>query len=207
MAASKVRIIAAGLVAAAALAAGAAYLLEIPPFEGVGTIEAGDVCENLGPSGEVVPAIRELAPPKPSYSFAEQRNHGSADFFFSGCSGRTDASEFLVTRTETTMLGNSTFESWSAGPASKMVETEDPDNFDRFTTDGDTWGVVSKSKAAVVTPCFSRGRQGLTTIVLLRDSAEPERTVKRFRQELIDLATSTAEFAHKDAGCTLPFTL
>ena len=127
------------------------------------------------------------------------------DFFFSGCSGRTENSEFLITRTEPTMLGNSTFESWSSGPASKMVETENPKNFDRFNTAADTWGVVSKRKAAIVTPCFSHGHQGLTTIVLLRSSAEPERTADRYRQELIDLAIGTAEFAHKDAGCTLPF--
>jgi hypothetical protein len=201
----QVRVLAAGLAGATALAAGAAYLLEIPPFEGVGTIEAENVCENLGPSNKVVPAIREMAPLEPSYSFVEQRNQGSVDFFFSGCSGRTEDSEFLVTRTEVTMLGNSTFESWTNGPASKMIETENPSKFNRFNTDADTWGVVSKSKAAIVTPCFSHGHQGLTTIVLLRSSAEPERTADRYRQELIDLATSTAEFAHKDAGCTLPF--
>ncbi|MFJ4839286.1 hypothetical protein [Streptomyces sp. NPDC088746] len=202
---SNVGILATSLAAATALAAGAAYLLQIPPFEGVGTIEAGKVCENLGPSNKVVPALKEIAPPDPKYSFVEQRNQGSVDFFFSSCSGRTEESEFLVTRTEVTMLGNSSFQSWSSGPASKMVETENPRNFDRFNTDANTWGVVSKSKAAIVTPCFSHGHQGLTTIVLLRSSAEPERTADRYRQELIDLATSTAEFAHEDAGCTLPF--
>ncbi|MGP3755384.1 hypothetical protein [Streptomyces sp. IBSNAI001] len=202
---SRAGILAASLATATALATGAAYLFHIPPFERVGTIEARDVCENLGTSNKVVPALREVAPPNPSYSFVEQRNQGSVDFFYSGCVGRTEDSEFLVSRTEATLLGNSTFESWSSGPASKMVETENPKNFDRFNTDADTWGVVSKSKAAIVTPCFSRGHQGLTTIILLRSSAEPERTAERYRRELIALATSTAAFAHKDAGCTLPF--
>ncbi|MER5552740.1 hypothetical protein ABT001_13830 [Streptomyces sp. NPDC002793] len=202
---SKACIYAASLAAGTALAAGAAYLLEIPPFEGVGTIEAGDVCANLGPSSKVVPVIRKMAPPEPSYTFIEQRNQGSVDFFFSACSGKTGDSEFLATRTEVTMLGNSIFESWSNGPASKMVETVAPKNFDRFNTDADTWGVVSKNKAAIVTPCLSHGHQGLTTIVLLRGSAEPEGTAGRYRQELIELATSTAKFAHEDAGCTLPF--
>lgn len=202
---NKAYILTATLAAATVLAVGSAYLLEIPPFESTGTIEAGDVCANLGPSSRAVSALREIAPPATGYEFTEQRNQGSVDFFFSGCSGTTEDSEFLVTRTEATLLGNSTIESWTNGPASKMVETEDPNKFSRFNEGTETWGVVSKSKAALVVPCFSRGHQGLTTIVLLRTSADPDRGADTYREELITLATNTAEFAHKDAGCTLPF--
>ncbi|MET7370547.1 hypothetical protein ABZS61_32745 [Streptomyces sp. NPDC005566] len=200
---SKVRILAASLAAATALGGGAAYLLEIPPFEGVGTIEAGEICKNLGSADKVVPALREVAPRKPDYSFTEQDNQG-LNSYFSGCHGQTEDTEFLVTRTEYTALGGS-FESWLNGPASKMVDTEDPKNFDRFGTATDTWGAVSKSKAAVSVPCLPDKKKRLTTIVLLWYSAEPDRSNDRYRQELIDLATSSAEFAHKDAGCTLPF--
>ncbi|MDK0522634.1 hypothetical protein [Streptomyces sp. ML-6] len=200
---SKVRILAASLAAATALGVGTAYLLEIPPFEGIGTIEAGKVCKNLGSSDKVIPALRKIAPRKPDYSFIEQQNQGLATYF-SGCHGGAEDTEFLVTRTEYTALGG-TFESWVNGPASKMVDTEDPKNFDRFDTATDTWGVVSKSKAAVSVPCFPDKKQSLTTIVLLWYSAEPDRIKDRYRQELVDLATSTVEFAHKDAGCTAPF--
>ncbi|MFD4694314.1 hypothetical protein [Streptomyces sp. NPDC058463] len=48
-------------------------------------------------------------------------------------------------------------------------------------------------------------KQRLTTIVQLRYSTEPDSSNDRYHQELIDLATSTAEFAHKDAECTFPF--
>ncbi|MEV0494555.1 hypothetical protein [Streptomyces atratus] len=199
---NKVRILATAVVTAAVLAVGAAYLLGAPPFKRTGTTEAGEACKNLGSPEKVIPAIREIAPPKPDYSFIEQENQG-LDTYFSGCSVRAEEVDFLVTRTEFTMLGNSTFDTWVNGPASKMVDTEDPKNFERFGTD--TWGVASKSKAAVVVPCFPKGEQSLTTVVLLRDSAEPDRAKDRYRQELIDIVSSSAAFAHKDAGCTIPF--
>ncbi|MFC9945173.1 hypothetical protein [Streptomyces pratensis] len=200
---SKARILAAGLATTVGLAIGTAYLLEIPPFEGVGTIEAGKVCKNLGSSDKVVPALREIAPREPDYSFTEQDNQGLITYY-SGCHGQASDTEFLVTRTEYTSLGG-TFESWLNGPASKMVDTEDPKNFDRFEPATDAWGAVSKNKAAVTAPCSPDKKKSLTTIVQVWHAAESDRTEDRYRQELIDLAISAAEFAHKDADCTLPF--
>ncbi|MFI5728333.1 hypothetical protein [Streptomyces cyaneofuscatus] len=197
----RARFVVTTLAGIAALTAGTAYLLGVSPFERTGTIEASEACKNLGSSEKVIPAIKELAPPKHKYSFAEQNNRGSVTHF-SGCFVRADEIDFLVTRTEDTPTGSMTFETWAEGPASRMVTTEDPKNFDRFGTD--TWGVVSRNKAALAVPCLPRGKQSLTTVVLLRDSAEPNRGKDRYRQELIDLAKSAAAFAHEDANCTLP---
>ncbi|MEU9763360.1 hypothetical protein AB0D98_27335 [Streptomyces sp. NPDC047987] len=203
---SKDSVIAASLAAAVALAAGGAYLLEFPPFEGTRTIEAGEICKNLGSSEKAVPALRGIAPPRSKYSFVEQENQGKITYF-SGCHGVAEDAEFLVTRTEYTTLSG-TFETWVEGPASHMVDTENPKNFTRFGTGStDTWGVVSKDKAAVSTPCFADKKQSLTTIVLLRDAAEQDGTRDSHREELVDLVNSAAEFAHQDAGCTLPLEL
>ncbi|RPK49592.1 hypothetical protein [Streptomyces sp. ADI93-02] len=200
---TKVRNTAAVLLTVTAAAAGAAYLLNIPPFEGVGTIEASDVCENLGTSAKVAPALQELAPRKPEYSFREQKDLRDAINYFSGCHAWTGNREFLVTRTEYTHLGD-TFDEWAGGPASKMIDIEDPKKFNRFDIGTNGWGVVSQRKAALSTPCFAEKKKSLTTIVVLWDTAEG-RTNNRYRQELIDLATSAAKYAHEDARCTIPF--
>jgi len=198
-----VRILAASLTAAVALGLGTAYLLEVPPFEGVGTIEAGKVCKNLGSPDKAVPALREVAPREPAYSFTEQDNQGLVTYY-SGCHGQAEGTEFLVTRTEYTPLGG-TFESWLSGPASKMVDTVDPKDFKRWNTATDTWGVVSEHKAALSAPCSSDKKKSLTTIVQLWHTADSDGTEDRYRQELIDLATGAAKFAHDDADCALPF--
>ncbi|MEU0302281.1 hypothetical protein ABZ252_22860 [Streptomyces sp. NPDC006175] len=200
---NRVRHITAALVAVTALAAGSAYLLELPPFEGIGTIEAEDVCENLGTSEKVAPALQEVAPRKPEYSFREQGNLGGQISYFSGCHAWTGNTEFLVTRTEYTNSGG-TFDDWAEGPASKMIDIEDPKKFDRFDISSNRWGVVSQRKAALATPCFPEEKKSLTTVVVLWVTAEG-RTNDRYHQELIDLATSAAKYAHEDAHCTLAF--
>ncbi|MBM7441748.1 hypothetical protein [Streptomyces sp. HB132] len=200
---SRVRNIAASLATVTALAVGAAYLLDIPPFEDVGIIDAEDVCENLGTSNRVATSLQEIAPRKPEYSFREQKNLGGRISYFSGCHAWTGDMEFLVTRTEYTDLGG-TFSDWANGPASKMIDIENPKNFDRFDISTNRWGVVSQRKVALSAPCFAEDKRSLTTIVVLWVTAE-ERKNDRYRKEMITLATSAAKYAHKDARCTLPF--
>ncbi|NUK46514.1 hypothetical protein HRW13_37890, partial [Streptomyces lunaelactis] len=62
------------LLAGGGLLTGVAYVAGLSPFEKRGSIDAGEVCESLGASGKVIPALERVMPSKSRYSFNDEVN-------------------------------------------------------------------------------------------------------------------------------------
>ncbi|MFG2761572.1 hypothetical protein [Streptomyces wuyuanensis] len=192
-----------------ASACGAAYAFGFPPFERRGDITASEVCESLGRSAKVVPALKGSLPSDTEYRF-ENRLSGrditsessdyTADCLVRGKAGLLLSSRTEMILTETTESSASDVRSW----ATAALDTRETaiEDFDAGTA-----GVTAPRKAAILVPCASPGRipggaYSLSVVVDLK--RQPESRESAIRQDLIDLAVSAARFSHSKAKCDLP---
>ncbi|MFC8274879.1 hypothetical protein ACFUJR_20550 [Streptomyces sp. NPDC057271] len=195
----------AAVVAAVGLAAGTAYVLEVPPFERRGVISSEDVCASLGESQKSIPALDDALPSQSEYSFEDRFNGENV------AQGGSSYNAYCFVRGESDML---------LSVRSQMVLPESPSSWaadaigerqaaraEEF--DAGSLGVVDFPglKAAILVPCSAPGTVvggsfSLSVVVNLRpyDGANEEKV----RQRLVDLAVGAAQFAHKDARCDLP---
>ncbi|MEV1053233.1 hypothetical protein [Streptomyces sp. NPDC049887] len=192
-----------------ASACGAAYAFGFPPFERRGDIRAGEVCESLGSSAQVVPALEDSLPSDPEYRFqnrlsgrdiTSESSDYTADCLVWGEGGLLLSSRTEMILTETAESSASDVRRW----ATSALDTRESDikNFNAGTA-----GVTAPRKAAVLVPCASPGRipggaYSLSVVVDLRRQAESGESA--IRQDLIDLAVSAAHFSHTKAKCDLP---
>ncbi|MFJ4872488.1 hypothetical protein [Streptomyces sp. NPDC088757] len=193
------------VVVIAGLAAGAAYVLEIPPFAGRGVIDAGNVCASAGDPGRSVPALKDALPSKAKYSFEDRYNGKNVaeggSSYNAYCFVRGDGDLLLSTRSQ--MMLATPSKEWVA----EALDEERTEGAEEF--EAGALGVVDLSslKAAVLTPCSAPGTvvggsYSISTVVHLRpyDGADGAKV----KQRLVDLAVEAARFAHKSAKCDLP---
>ncbi|WP_203182793.1 hypothetical protein [Streptomyces pratensis] len=194
------------IVIAGGLAVGTARLLEVPPFEQVGTIDASDICEGLGSSDSRVQALKNVLPEQTEYSFgslySEARIDQSDSSYTSRCSVRGEGSVLLYTNAE--LMRDEPVDSWASSTIADR-QADYPGDFDDFAAG--KGGVVSSHKAAILLPCVSAGRipggeYSISVSVTLNQQSE--NSVTTAKEALKDLVLSTAEFVHKDARCDLP---
>ncbi|MGW0702465.1 hypothetical protein ACWD0A_24765 [Streptomyces sp. NPDC002867] len=191
------------VIAIAGGAAAVAYVSGFPPFERRGEITAKDVCETLGDQDASVPALKDVLPEKPEYSFEDKvdgetvAQGGSS--LTADCLVWGEGSVLLSARTQ--MMVAEPDRSWAAEAIGDELAS-------RATSfEAGAMGVVSGGKAAVLVPCSAPGSvvggsYSLSVVVHLREykgSDEP-----KVSQSLVDLALGAARFAHKTAQCDLP---
>lgn len=191
---------------AGGLAVGAARLLEVPPFEQVGTIAANDICEGLGSSESRVQALKDVLPSQPTYSFNNGHPDGRIDHsdssYVSRCSVRGEEGVLLYVNAE--LMRDEPIDSWARSTIADR-KTAYPDDFEDFTAGNG--GVVSIRKAAILLPCVSAGKipGGEYSIsISVNLNRQAERSEAAVKDGLKALALSTAHFVHKDAKCDLP---
>ncbi|MEU6159012.1 hypothetical protein [Streptomyces sp. NPDC047130] len=183
--------------------AGGAYVLGIPPFTKVGTIEESSVCASLGPSAHAVEALRSILPEQGSYRFDDEtipRRSKQDDAFAAYCFVDGDESQLLSVRA--LFQPDAPPDMWE-----EDVALGDPSHsLTRF--DAGIRAVASHSMAAIFVPCEPRGvlpggQHNLSVLVHLKQTGETS-TGQR-RAGLITLARSAAASAHERADCTMPF--
>ncbi|WP_328726321.1 hypothetical protein [Streptomyces sp. NBC_00259] len=195
-----------------ASATAAAYAFGFPPFERRGDIRASDVCESLGKSAKVVPALKGSLPSEPGYKFDDRLDgrditQGASDYT-ADCLVWGEGRVLLSARTEMMLtetaenMGSETYDVRDWAKEALNVRESDIKSFTAGTR-----GVNVARKAAILVPCASPGHipggtYSLSVVVDLRKhegSGKPE-----VRQDLIDLAINAARFSHQKAKCDLP---
>ncbi|WP_405641623.1 hypothetical protein [Streptomyces uncialis] len=207
MQASRKRLLAFTAVTSSMMLAGAtAYFFDVPPFASRGKIDASKVCEVLGTSEKLAPALRTALPKSSEYSFRNREKSGDlSDRRFSTfhCFVRgEDGSPRPFTSYTEMMLAE--------GPKHWIDNYVNQQRFeDHELSDfkaGDK-GVASIRTAGISVPCIPDGKviggqYNLSTVVTLKQDNDSDDGDTR--QALIDIARSAAEYAHKKAKCELP---
>lgn len=198
------------LLAGVSLLTGVAYFANIPPFEKEGTIDAGEVCASLGPSGKVIPALKQALPIQSRYSFDDEVNsraNEADDNYTSVCFVRGDTKQILSVRAEMMLIGPEptlrTADDW----AKDQILANSPDKHPLRSFDAGNGAVSSSRTSAILVPCtppgqIPGGEYDLSVVVTLKQNSESSET--KTRQSLINLVRSAAEYAHKNARCDLP---
>ncbi|NGO45769.1 hypothetical protein G6048_27740 [Streptomyces sp. YC419] len=187
-----------GAVAAAgAIALLTAYLLGA--FEKRGHIQAEDVCLHVPARQETAEIFNSVLPQSSKYDFDGTWRPDRDQGFRSTCFVMGDDDESLFSLTA---------EMGSARPWQQWAETEIPPNSGGEITyfDAGLKGVSNAEVAAIWVPCYSSERTSKEpwNMTVIADALKPlEVSDKEARQALIDLATTFARQAHKDAKCDL----
>lgn len=190
----------------------AAYALEFPPFERRGDIRASEVCESLGMSAKVVPALKDSLPSEPEYKFDDRLDgrdvtQGASDYT-ADCLVWGEGRVLLSARTEMMLtataesIGSETYDVRDWAREALNVRESDIKSFTAGTK-----GVTVARKAAILVPCASPGHipGGTYSLSIVVDLRKHEESGKpQIRQDLIDLAVSSARFSHQKAKCDLP---
>ncbi|MFD5554098.1 hypothetical protein ACFWIA_09695 [Streptomyces sp. NPDC127068] len=187
----------------ATIALAAAYLTKSPPFKDAPTpkIKAVDVCQSLGNSKRLVPALQRALPEKRKYKFSETRLTTHGHRYQIHCSAR-DGSRHTKIILRSRAIQEMSREDWIGHHMNNFSDEHPLLDFKAGLT-----ATASISKAGIQTPCFPKGRyvggrHNLFIDVYLREAGEA--SDKDTRQALIDIVRSAAEYAHKDAKCELP---
>lgn len=183
------------------VAAGAvltAYLLGA--FEKRGHIQADDVCLHVPDRPEAAKAFNSILPRAAEYRFIETWRPDRDWEFRSVCGVKSDEDKALFYLHAT--MG-------SARPWQQWAEGEIPPNSGGKTTyfNAGLKGVSNAEVAAIWVPCYAHERASKQpwNMTVFAHALKPlEASDKEARQTLIDLATSFAHQAHKDAKCDLP---
>ncbi|MFC4612284.1 hypothetical protein ACFO9E_31710 [Streptomyces maoxianensis] len=192
------------------LLTGVAYVAGLSPFEKRGSIDAGEVCESLGTSGKVIPALERVMPNKSRYYFNDEVNsraHDTDDNYTSACFVRGDAQQIISVRAEMMLIGPEPTQKTADGWADDQIVANGPDKRPLKTFNAGNGAVASSRTSAILVPCtppgqIPGGEYDLTVVVTLKQKSESSDA--KTRQSLIDLVRSAAEYAHKNARCDLP---
>ncbi|MFJ2818335.1 MULTISPECIES: hypothetical protein [unclassified Streptomyces] len=176
----------------------AAFLLGV--FDKRGHIEADDICRNVPNQSEAAKVFNSVLPKESEYHFVETSRSDAYWGFRSGC---------RVKGTSGTTLLSLDVEPSPAAPWQQWVKSHVPpnDGGKLSSFNAGLKGVANTQVAAIWVPCYahestSKARYNMT---VLADALKPlEVSGGDARQALIDLATSFARQAHKDAKCDLP---
>ncbi|WP_328827136.1 hypothetical protein [Streptomyces ureilyticus] len=185
------------MAAAGAIALLTAYLLGA--FEKRGHIQAEDVCLHVPARQETAEIFNSVLPQSSKYDFDGTWRPDRDQGFRSTCFVMGDDDESLFSLTA---------EMGSARPWQQWAETEIPPNSGGEITyfDAGLKGVSNAEVAAIWVPCYSSERTSKEpwNMTVIADALKPlEVSDKEARQALIDLATTFARQAHKDAKCDL----
>jgi hypothetical protein len=190
---------AAGVVAAIALIV--AYL--VGAFEERGDITADDICQNVPDRKDTAKIFNSMLPRSSKYDFAETWRPDT-DWGFRSVCGIKDAEEKALFFLDAKVGPATPWQEW----AKTHIPRNDGGKITYF--DAGLKGVSNSEVAAVWVPCYahektSNARYNMTVFA---DALKPlDSTESKARQTLIDLATSFARQAHKDAKCDLPSNL
>ncbi|WP_328431945.1 MULTISPECIES: hypothetical protein [unclassified Streptomyces] len=185
-------------IACAAIALLVAYLLGA--FEKREDIKAENVCRNVPDRPEAAKTLNSVLPGSPKYHFVETWRPDADWGFRSVCGVEDDDNKALF------------YLDAKAGPATpwpQWAKTHIPPNDGGKISyfNAGLKGISNSEVAAIWVPCYdhektSNARYNMTVFA---DALKPlEASDKEARQTLIDLATSFARQAHKDAKCDLP---
>lgn len=189
------------VIAVVAVALVVAYFMGA--FEDRGHIKANDVCRNVPDREEAAKVLNSVLPGSPKYHFAETWRPDAGWGFRSVCGVEDQDNKALF------------YLDAKAGPAiawQQWAKTHIPPNNGgkvSYFSAGQK-GISNSEVAAIWVPCYahektSNARYNMTVFA---DALKPlEASGKEARQTLIDLATSFARQAHKDAKCDLPSNL
>ncbi|MFB7332666.1 hypothetical protein ACFC00_13560 [Streptomyces adustus] len=184
-----------------AIAAGAvltAYFLGA--FEKRGYIRADDVCLHVPDRQEAAKIFNSVLPKAAEYHFIETWRPDRDWEFRSVCGVKGEKDEALFYLQA--VVG-------SARPWQQWAKTEIPPNSGGETTyfNAGLKGVSNAEVAAIWVPCYAHektSKQPWNMTVFAHALKPLEVSDKEARQTLIDLTTSFARQAHKDAKCDLP---
>lgn len=184
-------------VVALALIGGLVYVYRLPPFTKRGEIEASAVCTSLGDKTRAANALRKVLPEEASYSFTEDPIEleitQTRTTYLSDCFVYGNRKQLLAAKAET-LEYNSTDE-WVEEAVGQLAPLSTLKPFSA----GDR-AVASDQIAAIYVPCLSRGvNRHLSVIMWLKRKGEASSST--IRRGLIDLARSSAEYAHSAAKC------
>ncbi|MFJ3309088.1 hypothetical protein ACIPSA_39800 [Streptomyces sp. NPDC086549] len=176
----------------------AAYLLGA--FEKRGHIQADDVCQHVPNRQETAKIFNSVLPNASEYHFTATWRPNRDWEFRSVCAVKDEDDKALFYLQAT--MG-------SARPWKQWADTEIPPNSGGKLAyfDAGVKGISNAEVAAIWVPCYahektSKARYNMTVFA---HALKPlEASDKDARQTLIDLATSFARQAHKDAKCDLP---
>ncbi|MFF7977647.1 hypothetical protein ACFZDK_00740 [Streptomyces sp. NPDC007901] len=184
-----------------ALAGGAvlvAYLLGA--FEKRGNIQADDVCQHVPNRQGTAKIFNSILPDASEYNFTETWRPTQSWEFRSVCAVKTEDNKALFYLQATVS---------SARPWKEWADTEIPPNSGGKITyfDAGVKGVSNAEVAAIWVPCYAHEKTSNAqyNMTVFAHALKPlEASDKEARKTLIDLATSFARQAHKDAKCDLP---
>ncbi|WP_434597295.1 hypothetical protein [Streptomyces sp. A5-4] len=183
----------------------AAYLLKIPPFKQPGEFRESAICQSLGRSTRLIPALSQTLPAESTYKFDDallEPRVGGNGRYSTSCFVRGQEDLLLSARTE--MMREESSESWTR---SKVFNNQKDKGGSLEAFGMDVKGLASASKAAILVPCEPAGQipGGPYSLGIIVDLKKPGTSNdKEIRQSLITLTLSAAQYAHKNAECDLP---
>jgi hypothetical protein len=187
-----------------AIAAVAAITLVVAYFLGAfgdrGHIKADDVCRNVPNRSEAAKIFNSVLPSASKYHFAQTWRPDVDWGFRSVCGINEDGDKALF------------YLDAKVGPATpwqQWAKTHIPRNDGGKITyfDAGLKGVSNPEVAAIWVPCYAHEKTSKTryNMTVFAHALKPlDASDNKARQTLIDLATSFARQAHKDAKCDLP---
>ncbi|MFJ3796493.1 hypothetical protein ACIPSJ_09400 [Streptomyces sp. NPDC090088] len=187
-----------GVAALAAISLLTAYLLGA--FEKRGHIGADDICRNVPDRKATARLFNSKLARSAHYDFTQNWNPDPDWRYRSSCITTGDNDQVLFSLDA------------KAGPATpwqQWAKTHIPPNNGGKITyfDAGVKGVSNTEVAAIWVPCYAHEKTSKAqyNMTVFADALKPlVASDKEARQALIDLATSFARQAHKDAKCDLP---
>jgi hypothetical protein len=185
------------VIAVAVIALGVAYFMGA--FEDRGRIEADDVCHNVPDRPEVARVLNSMLPGSPKYHFDETWRP-DADWGFRSVCGVDDQDNKPLFYLDAKAGPAISWQQW----AKTHIPPNDGGKVSYFSAG--LKGISNSEVAAIWVPCYAHEKTSNAryNITVFADALKPlEASDKEARQTLIDLATSFARQAHKDAKCDL----
>lgn len=175
-----------------------AYLLGA--FEKRGDVQADDVCQHVPNRQETARIFNSILPDASEYNFTETWRPTQSWEFRDVCAVKNEDNKALFYLQATVS---------SARPWKEWADTEIPPNSGGKVSyfDAGVKGVSNAEVAAIWVPCYAHEKTSNAqyNMTVFAHALKPlEASDKEARKTLIDLATSFARQAHKDAKCDLP---
>ncbi|WP_371662328.1 hypothetical protein [Streptomyces sp. NBC_00280] len=169
-------------------------------FEERGDIEADDVCLHVPERQKAAKIFNSLLPRSSEYHFVGSWSPDRDWHFMSTCFVEGESGKAIFSLSA---------EMGSARPWKQWAKGEIPPNSGGKVTyfGAGLKGVSNAQVAAIWVPCYAseESTKDPWSMTVLAFAMEPlEASDKEARQTLIDLATTFARQAHKDAKCDLP---